>query len=654
MRFFIRKKEMRLGFIPLLNEYYTKNKIFAANGLAYVASYLEKKLGYTDFFLEMDPQKMIAEKPDIIGISTITENYGKAIEFSQVVKEKLRVPVMIGGVHITSLPHTLPESIDVGIISEGEETSAELMQVFFKHKSFPLEELQKIPGICYRNEEGKVVINKNRPLTKNLDDLPPPNRHLVKNKDGFWTQSILTSRGCPFDCIYCSAIKLWDGVRFHSPERVVSDIEDIMRNFPDQFMIVIDDDLFAMHPKRLEEIVRLIKQEKIDKKVCFSCQGRSSNFSEKIARLLKEMNMKLVTFGFESVIDRVLSEMKGPSANNEKNMKAVELCNKYDMDAVACFITDTYMETKEEAARTYWILKEQEDKVHPHFFHMTPLPATPTWHYAKQRGLVDDYMEDWSVFNINYNPDKSIYMNENYTKEEFDNEIYPTLQTLTHPEFYLDIEANVQTNKELYTKRLREEEYRNLLSRRIPKLVPSFVKDILEITNNRENLAKIKDGVIIQTAKIKNGWPDFELIPADNSIELLYLDHSLELFREPLTVLQEINRYLKKKHYLLINVYNSTNNEILSKMLKSEIRYNKRKEFPDNAFHFFTIDSLKKFLTVSRYDILSITNNSIPSNLGFRKKNSEDLALEKYLPFLKKEQGKNDGSILSYTILAQS
>lgn len=123
-------------------------------GLAYIASYLKEYGGFTDIKIITNSwnekvskifNKIRRSSPDIVGIGCISPEFNKATLLSQKIKSEIEIPVLIGGVHISSLPHLLPESFSVGILGEGEQTMLELMSVFEK-EGFSTSNLAKIKG----------------------------------------------------------------------------------------------------------------------------------------------------------------------------------------------------------------------------------------------------------------------------------------------------------------------------------------------------------------------------------------------------------------------------------------------------------------------------------------------------------------------------
>jgi len=157
-------------------------------------------------------------KPEVVALTCITENYNLAISYAETVKNfNENVKVVIGGVHITALPHSLSRSMDYGVLGEGEQTFLELVQNDFEVTTW-------IKGLAYwRN--GKVAVSQPRGLIEPLDLIPHPKRtmFLPENRKHY----IFTSRGCPYRCIFCFSSRFWKKVRFHTPEYVAEEIRQI-------------------------------------------------------------------------------------------------------------------------------------------------------------------------------------------------------------------------------------------------------------------------------------------------------------------------------------------------------------------------------------------------------------------------------------------
>jgi len=396
---------------PLRKGYY-----YPSLGICYIATYLKRhlqdeiKIAVIDGLFENSIEKIIKKikekKPDVIGISSTTLEFANAIEIAQKIQKDFFVPVIVGGVHISALPHTLPKCFNIGVIGEGEQAMLELMQLFSKYKNFPAEKLKKINGIVFRNKN-KVTITAPRLHIEPLDKIPHPNldyfdmeyylrpRQHLAGVFGRGTH-IITSRGCPYKCVFCGGSHFWKTVRFHSANYVIEEIRNLINRY-DVDCINILDDLFAASKQRLIEISKLIKEEKINKKVKFGCQMRADLLNDEMAKLLKEMNVVYLGFGLESGSEKILNYLKRGTVTVEENKKGIEIANKYGFKTGSGFMIGNPNETMKDLEKTYnFIISNPLDTMGMYI--TTPLPGTELWCYAKDKGIVSENM-DWSQLN---------------------------------------------------------------------------------------------------------------------------------------------------------------------------------------------------------------------------------------------------------------
>ena len=322
---------MKLGFITAADPKSNFNKI-EPSGLLYMASYLEKYLNFENVIIAEDVETLIREKPDLVGISTYSTYIGRAGEIANRVKEESGVPVIIGGPHVTLYPDYLPEHCDIGVIGEGEQTMAELLELYLKEKTFEPHELRKIRGIIFK-EGSERVRTTERELIFPLDRIPLPKRELVK--DCFFVPNIMTSRGCPYKCSFCATQLVWKRFRTFSPEYVSHELLTMIDN--DNFnKIEIGDDLFAISTDRVKAIHDIIIDNELNKKAFFYVNIRSNIFNEEMACLFKEMNVTKVFVGFESGSDKIL-KFYNKKQTVKDNQKVVDLCHKYDLGIICSF-----------------------------------------------------------------------------------------------------------------------------------------------------------------------------------------------------------------------------------------------------------------------------------------------------------------------------
>lgn len=378
-------------------------------GLATIATYLDKYMGFKDAKI-IDPtlgnikEMLLRAKPDIVGISSMTFEYGDAINLAGFVKKELDVPVMIGGVHISTLPNSLHKNFNLGIVGEGEETTLELMQLFKKKGGFNKDELKKIDGLVFYNKN-KLVQTKRRALIEPLDKIPIPNRKFI-NPEYFkkhYTISLakpvkeatmLTSRGCPYRCVFCATSTFWrNSVRFHSAKHVFEEIRTVTEEYEVKHFDVWDD-LFTINKQRLKELAKLMKENGFKDKVTISCQARTNLVNDELCRLLKDINVKSVSMGLESGSEKVLSFLKGKGITVEDNKRAIVMLKKHGFRVLGSLIFGSPGETIDDMKKTIklidFAIKHKANTLYSYV--MTPFPGTRIWEIAKQRGKVSDNM----------------------------------------------------------------------------------------------------------------------------------------------------------------------------------------------------------------------------------------------------------------------
>lgn len=404
-------------------------------GLASIVTYLKKYCGsYSIKIIDSNWDDNILKtlkeyRPDIIGISSMTINYQKAIELAQEIKESLAGPIIIGGVHISTLPSSLSPTFDLGVLGEGEETLLELLKLYEKEGTFSKEKLKNIQGLVFWDEDKLILTDKREPMQP-LDKIPPLDRSFLNKGyfDSRWIPwdgskgvegSIITSRGCPYRCVFCSTSRFWGKVRLNSPEFILKDVKNLIDNYYVSH-IQIWDDLFAFNKKRLREIAGLFKSEGITCKVAFSCQVRSNLMDDELCRIMKEINIRTISLGFESGSDKILNYLKAGSVTVADNKRTIILAQKYDFRVWGSFIFGSPGETIEDMKETLGFidfLLKGNCKANMWHFVMTPFPATPLWEIAKSRGKVSDHM-NWNQLG-HTNVDAPLLLDSSVNREEF-------------------------------------------------------------------------------------------------------------------------------------------------------------------------------------------------------------------------------------------
>ena len=419
------KKILKLAFINA----YDRAREYASSmpplGMGYLISYIKRECWFIEPVFCNTPEEVLEQKPDIVGISSASEVFNDAIDMARAIKEACGIPILLGGAHISGLPKFLPGVFDIGVIGEGEQTLAELLKAYYAADLSPAE-LSKIKGICYR-ENGAVRVTEQRPLLADLDQLPYPERDALRPE--IWAVPfseqvhMITSRGCPYTCTFCASEKIWRRYRQFSSDYVVEEIA-YLRDKYDPEEIYFFDDLFIANQKRFKEICIKLKERALHRNIYFRSYARVDLVDEEMADLFEELHFTSIDFGFESNSARVLEYFNKKNASPDLNQRAIDLLKSRGISLGANFIVGAPVETSDDIRLTYEFIHHNIDaldrlSVGPLF----PIPGTPIWDYARERGLVteDDKM-DWrrlifypDAFDLNYYP----YLGEHVSKDEF-------------------------------------------------------------------------------------------------------------------------------------------------------------------------------------------------------------------------------------------
>jgi anaerobic magnesium-protoporphyrin IX monomethyl ester cyclase len=364
-------------------------------GLAYLASYLRNHLDGLDIRIShlCSDRLLKAFQPDIVGLSSVTQNFGLAKRFARLCKARGSL-VIAGGVHISLLPHNLTPDMDIGVLGEGEETMLEIVQAL-KTEGFRRDSFWPIQGLVFRDKNGKIQLSGQRPLIQPLDKLPFPARDLLYGRTG--NMYLMSSRGCPFHCRFCSSSRFWGSSRCFSPDYVVNEILAVLERYRPSH-ISFWDDLFVANKQRLRDIVSQIVKTGIHNGTTFSVTCRAELLDEEVVKLLSRMNVTNVSMGLESGSERILKELKGEGASVAQNARAVRLLDNEGLHSTASFCIGSPRETAEDLQETLRFIKEMPlAKVG--IFLLTPLPGTELWQSAKERGLVSDDM-NWEALSM--------------------------------------------------------------------------------------------------------------------------------------------------------------------------------------------------------------------------------------------------------------
>lgn len=334
--------------------------------------------------------------PLMMGISTQS---GPMIENGLAVSKWFReecpdAPIVWGGVHPTLLPmqtiaHPL---VDVVVNGEGELPILNLARELMKNGIRRNKNLDKVKGIYWKDEQGKVKINEHQEPVPNLDDvnvrwdLVNPKSY-IREMDGEKCLSLITSRGCPFRCNFCYNVSFYGARKFRgwSPEKVIEEIKRMV-DWGVEYVIFDDDYIFG-DPLRMWKILDLRKQNNMD--FHWSAPIRGHLLRDNLTKKISDGGCKFVTIGAESGSSRILKLMDKDSDVDAYYMAAKNL-KKYDLIAQYSWIFGFPGETIKDMYLTLKTIKDLEE-INPKTDHIinifAPYPGTPSYDMAVQRGF---------------------------------------------------------------------------------------------------------------------------------------------------------------------------------------------------------------------------------------------------------------------------
>lgn len=341
---------------------------------------------------EVTLNRVLAEfEPDLVGTTSMTTDCYQAKAILQTAKDTLGEGcfTIVGGHHPTLMPSDFDDPcVDARCIGEGEDTFRELVEALARKAE--LAELMRIPGLQLRQEDGSYAATPKRQQNRLLDEFPAPARHLIEayRPHYFFTvagpmASIVTSRGCSFDCNFCAIWEFYERkTRFMSAKVVV----DRMEAVSEKFLFFLDDN-FLTNRRRLEELCDEIERRGVKK--WFGTQGRTDFIADNpdLMRRLRDAGLVMVLSGYESNDENALEALL-KRGTVEKNMRAAALLRE-----LGIFSTGIFMVRQD-------FREEDFDKLYAHINELgialplvailTPLPGTQLYRARRHELLTED------------------------------------------------------------------------------------------------------------------------------------------------------------------------------------------------------------------------------------------------------------------------
>ncbi|MBE0426651.1 MAG: radical SAM protein [Nitrospirae bacterium] len=338
-----------------------------------------------------EPDWSFIESSDIVCISTITSTAMKAYGMGERLKA-LGIPVIMGGAHPTFLPDESLKYADFVIRGEGEYSLVELLE--YMEKGTPA--LTGIKGLSYRDNDGRNVHNPSREFIEDLDSLPEPDFSLVHKWNLSNIYPVLTSRGCPFDCKFCSVIQMFGrSYRFKSVEATLKELKYVASVSKATKFIV--DDNFTANKRRTKEILRGMIVERI--KMRWSAQVRTDVANDpELLRLMADSGCHTLYIGFESINAGTL-EAYNKKQGLEDIISCIRTVKDHGIHIHGMFVLGADTDDVETIRGTADFATDHGiDTVQ--FLILTPLPGTPLFHdMTESRRLLHT---DWSKYDVQH------------------------------------------------------------------------------------------------------------------------------------------------------------------------------------------------------------------------------------------------------------
>lgn len=372
----------------------------APMGIAYIAALLKEnghEVRIKDFDAERFSKRVVFDlvdefRPDLAGISFRTPSFASAKTICSILKERQdSLHVILGGPHATAFPKETLHALEADMVvrGEGEFAMLEIIEALNRKGS-----LGQVKGLTYKVGED-IYHNEDRQLLNEemINQLPWPARELLP-VERYNIDVVLSSRGCPYACVYCDKIMSSRNVKYRSPEDVVAEIIFIMEKYKKSAFYFIDEHFLA-NKQRAEYILDLLLKARRDTGIKFkwACQARVDAVDERILRKAKEAGCYEIHYGLETGDEKELTFINKRTTLKQAE-EAVRIAKKCGIRIRGNFMIGFPVSTHQTICNSIRFAKRLPvDRYR--FFIVSPLPNTKMWDYiVEHRQLAEDF--DWN------------------------------------------------------------------------------------------------------------------------------------------------------------------------------------------------------------------------------------------------------------------
>ena len=341
---------------------------------------------YAEALNEVDWDEVLSA--DLVGISTTTSTTVRAYRYAQRVRDA-GVPVVMGGPHVTFMASEALDFCDYVVRNEGEEAIVELVD-YLQGKGA----IETIKGLSYRNAEGQIVNNEDRPLLTDLSNLPWPDLSLVVGGEKIHPAPVLASRGCPFDCEFCSVVMMFGRrVRVVDAEEVVKELKRLQPR-----KVFFYDDNFFISKRRGKELLKLMAKEKFTfpffAQIRVDSVCKNGVVDHELLDLMWEAGCRIVYLGLESANPETLKAYHKESSIDDM-VGGLDALHKRGIHTHGMFAFGADSDTVESLYSTA-DFASQNGLNSVQFLALTPLPGTRQTAQFEAEGRI--FPRNWSLY----------------------------------------------------------------------------------------------------------------------------------------------------------------------------------------------------------------------------------------------------------------
>ena len=332
--------------------------------------------------------KRLLKGTDVFSISIMTSNAPRGYELADYIHQNSKARVIMGGMHATWLPQEAAQHADQVIVGEGEKAFLDVVEGRIKDKI-----VQGIP-VC------------------NLDEVPFPDYSILKTP--CQAANVISTRGCPYRCTFCTTSRMFHPYRQRSVDNVIEELR-LYKKLGFKY-VNFEDDNFTADKDRAKEICRRMIQEGLTFKETFFFGRTDMADDEELLQLLHDAHLTRVLIGIESLNQAALNSIhKGQNIENIR--RAGVACEKYHIRVIASIVLGLDEDTKEDMDHSVEFAKS----IHAYQLQpaiLTPYPGTPVYEKFKEENrMITDKWDRFDMMNVTFLP-------KNMTPWELQEEFY--------------------------------------------------------------------------------------------------------------------------------------------------------------------------------------------------------------------------------------